>query len=171
MKIKTSLLLLVVVLCLAACKKDNYSLPPETQTGANTFGCKINGKVWVPNGSDIYSGRNVFANYINNVFIISATNFNSKPQETFVLGTDNILLFNDVLIRLDNGAAGGLFYTLGYNGRTDFGTNSNYTGELKFKKFDETNLIASGTFWFDAQNANGEIIRVTEGRFDVKFSR
>ncbi|HUZ58957.1 MAG TPA: hypothetical protein VMU83_09260, partial [Hanamia sp.] len=23
-------------------------LPPITQTGANTFGCKINGVVWVP---------------------------------------------------------------------------------------------------------------------------
>lgn len=30
-------------------KKDsNFSLPPETQTGANTFGVTINGKVYIP---------------------------------------------------------------------------------------------------------------------------
>ena len=30
------------------CKKDRFELPPETTTGANTFGCKVNGKVFVP---------------------------------------------------------------------------------------------------------------------------
>ncbi|MEO7444893.1 MAG: hypothetical protein ABIU55_05295 [Ferruginibacter sp.] len=39
----------------ASCKKDKTNedqLPPPTQTGANTFGCKINGKVFVPKGYD-----------------------------------------------------------------------------------------------------------------------
>jgi hypothetical protein len=50
---KTSILLLF--LTLASCSKDNnnpkdpiFSLPPETQTGANTFGVTINGKVYIP---------------------------------------------------------------------------------------------------------------------------
>ena len=40
----------------ASCKKTNTpsptdQLPPTTQTGANTFGCLVNGKVYVPKGS------------------------------------------------------------------------------------------------------------------------
>jgi hypothetical protein len=50
---KTTILLLF--LALASCSKDNenskdktFALPPETQTGANTFGVTINGKVYIP---------------------------------------------------------------------------------------------------------------------------
>ena len=52
---KTTLLLLF--LALASCSKNNdtvspknsiFSLPPETQTGANTFGLTIKGKVYIP---------------------------------------------------------------------------------------------------------------------------
>ena len=50
----TTLLLvcLVLVLSAAKCQKDNDppeeedKLPPATQTGENTFGCKIDGEVW-----------------------------------------------------------------------------------------------------------------------------
>ena len=38
---------------LSSCKKDNFredTLPPVTQIGANTFGCLVNGKVFVPKG-------------------------------------------------------------------------------------------------------------------------
>ena len=33
-----------------SCKNQHAEpdLPPETQAGANTFGCRINGRVWVP---------------------------------------------------------------------------------------------------------------------------
>ena len=50
---KTTILLLF--LALTSCSKDNATaqdpiaqLPPETQTGANTFGVTINGKVYIP---------------------------------------------------------------------------------------------------------------------------
>ncbi len=49
---KTTLLLLFIAL--ASCSKDStskdktFSLPAETQIGANTFGVTINGKVYVP---------------------------------------------------------------------------------------------------------------------------
>lgn len=37
-----------ILLFAAHCKKDRFELPPETTTGAMTFGCKVNGKVFVP---------------------------------------------------------------------------------------------------------------------------
>lgn len=36
-----------------------------------------------------------------------------------------------------------------------------------FKKFDETNNIASGAFWFNAVNLTGDTVKVTDGRFDM----
>jgi hypothetical protein len=42
------------MLVFISCNKDPYSdtdnlvLPPITMEGKNTFGCEINGKVWVP---------------------------------------------------------------------------------------------------------------------------
>ncbi|MBO0356924.1 hypothetical protein J0X19_03115 [Hymenobacter sp. BT186] len=54
-------ILLAALLGLSQCKQDAPSplsqLPPATQTGANTFGCLVNGKPWTPQG---YSGA---ANY------------------------------------------------------------------------------------------------------------
>ena len=50
MKTLKRLLLLCLALLLLAneCKKENYdTLPPETQEGKNTFGCYVNGELFV----------------------------------------------------------------------------------------------------------------------------
>ena len=44
-------LILILLLLFISCSSDSnhgYSLPPETQTGANTFGVTIKGKVYIP---------------------------------------------------------------------------------------------------------------------------
>jgi hypothetical protein len=63
-----NLLLLLVTLTLSCCTKDDNKpknpidqLPPATQTGANTAGCLVNGKAFLPRG---YSPiGNLFCNY------------------------------------------------------------------------------------------------------------
>lgn len=47
---KTLLILLTITALLNGCSKsdDNLQLPPVTQTGENTFGCYIDGKLLVP---------------------------------------------------------------------------------------------------------------------------
>ena len=50
-------LLLLFIMMLAGCSTDSNSpedgLPPETKTGANTFGCLIDGKILLPrNGNN-----------------------------------------------------------------------------------------------------------------------
>src|SRR5437773_8453594 len=39
-------------------QKNEEQLPPATQTGANTFGCLVDGKVWIPTGGGAGSGIN-----------------------------------------------------------------------------------------------------------------
>jgi len=54
MNAQASALLLAALQGLAQCKKYDPSpeeqLPPATQTGANTFGCLLNGQPWSPSG-------------------------------------------------------------------------------------------------------------------------
>jgi len=52
--------------------------------------------------------------------------------------------------------------------RTD---GSLYAGELWVKKLDTINQIVSGTFWFNAVNSNNDTIKITEGRFDMRYTR
>ena len=46
---KATLILVLWLPLAVGCKKNELNaLPPETQVGANTFGCLVNGKAWVP---------------------------------------------------------------------------------------------------------------------------
>ena len=50
--LKTIALLLIIFTLINCTKSDDQDqLPPITQTGANTFGCKINGVVMIPRDS------------------------------------------------------------------------------------------------------------------------
>ncbi|WP_435525897.1 hypothetical protein, partial [Chryseobacterium indoltheticum] len=65
-------------------------------------------------------------------------------------------------------------YAMYYSPDNAFSTIANhpeYTGKIKFTKFDFYKLTLSGTFEFKAANINGsnEVIEVKEGRFDQKF--
>ena len=49
-----------------SCKKSSTTedqLPPETTTGAMTFGCKVNGKVFVPKDGNGRPG--LYVQYVN----------------------------------------------------------------------------------------------------------
>jgi len=155
-----------------SCVKERYKLPPETQTGANTFGCVLNGKVWSPRGSDGYSGTNKARSYSYNgcYFILSATDHDGKPLSGIVLGFDSTCMQVGIPIKLAagrKGEGGAGYHTIGYAAteNNDFGTSDSVTGELVFTKWEPP--ITSGRFWFDAIDKNGNIIHVTDGRFDV----
>ena len=53
---KNSLLILILILSMSCCKKDDDNLtpldqlPPATQTGENTFGCLLDGEAFIPSG-------------------------------------------------------------------------------------------------------------------------
>ncbi|MGI4884718.1 MAG: hypothetical protein ACRYFR_07130 [Janthinobacterium lividum] len=57
-------LLLLSLALLLGCKKNEQApvdqLPPATQTGANTFGCLLNGQTWTPKGNDGASNYTVY---------------------------------------------------------------------------------------------------------------
>jgi hypothetical protein len=52
-----------------------------------------------------------------------------------------------------------------------FETNTIYTGQIHFTRFDTENFIMSGTFEFQAKEIqSGKTINITDGRFDLNFT-
>ena len=165
------------------CKKSNVTpidqLPAATQTGANTFGCLVNGQVFLPKGlnfggprlnaSYIYSNTNTLRGYFFNVSAIK--NNGDKGAEGVSISSDSLAIKQGQKYVLKNSSNKGEIY--GSYGTSvnvisdDFNTQGNYQGEVYFSRFDEIKGIVSGTFWFDAVNSKGEKVEVREGRFDV----
>ncbi len=163
----------------ASCKKDNPTelekLPPATQTGANTFGCLVNGKAFIPytNCSFICDPPLQFlydAGLRGGQFAANAEN--SIFKSTIIFGLDTV-----------TGARRYLYYqSINHPVRLSFMPNNNVcdlstvldpqvsaTGFVDILKFDIQNGIISGTFEFTLAKPGCETINITNGRFDAKL--
>lgn len=173
----------------ARCKKDKNvdpisELPPETQTGANTFGCLVNGKVFKPRGLSLtpilacfYQNLNGTNNpgYHFGLYAIDKTDV--QDFASVEVGLDSIeIKGSNIIIPLTKfltpGYGDGQYghYVVGANGIL-YHTNDTVKGELYIKHFDSTNQIASGTFWFNAVNDKGDTVKITNGRFDMRYTK
>ena len=170
---------LIIFFTNSLCRKgDSVSqLPPETNTGAGTFGCLVNGNIFKPKG-DPFSGPIVSCayQYINGGYYFQLAALNKSGSVNYGIGlfTDSLKIQQDFGYTLKGKnvkeGAYGLYAISEFQGLTNFLTNSIDTGQLVIKKFDEVNRIVSGTFWFDAVNANGQKVQIRQGRFDMKFT-
>lgn len=177
---KNILLLLSSFIILAGCKKSVDSLPEATQTGANTFGLKLDGQFWVPQkfagiNAPILTAQLTGAN--QNDLIVTAQNFASEPTETeFKLYIKNITgagtyQFNQNT-DINNGASSYAYYVKRrINPLNEWITSNQYTGSVTITKWDLPNMIVSGTFEFKAgsMDSSAAPITVTDGRFDIKL--
>ncbi len=168
------------------CKKDNQNpvdqLPPATHEGKETFGCLVNGEVFLPKGINLGGPQlSSYYQYLNSptaqgyYFNVSASKKNGgdKGTEGVSISSNNFPIHQGEKYVLKNsldksGIYGtyGIFIGIEIN---NFSTKGTYQGELYISKFDDANQIVSGTFWFDAVNDKGEKVEVREGRFDVHF--
>ena len=184
-------LLFTISLTASQCKKNKTpanpieALPPETQTGANTFGCLVDGKAFLPKrpfGSinpvlTCYYQYIYYPSPVGYVFQVKA---NSTIDPSFFQSLnvlcDSVKLEQDKIYNLQESLKGFSRgnYLKAKNDNTSYDnyfTYFPYSGELNIKKFDEANQIVSGTFWFNAVNSTGDTVHVTEGRFDMQFTK
>jgi hypothetical protein len=172
---KKLLLLLFTSFALSSCNKDDDTptnpidqLPPETQIGANTFGCLINGVPFVVTNTSqqaaIYQGGVLLIGgqkIINN----NLTQVNMVISESII---GSLLSENASYILNSNTIPKGEYYTESQN--CFYFTLSNYIGTLSITNLDQTNFIISGTFEFRAVSTDCEgIINITNGRFDLQY--
>jgi len=145
-------------------------LPPETQTGAGTFGCLVNGQPMSVSSSFLTSGDWS----CNRCLTVSGQSSATQPEYVMSLLLSGPLQNN-------------LQFALGkYSIPVDFSLNTfsvrpsikqchysgNFikTGRVDLVKFDGVARIAAGRFAFILYEPGGcDTLRVTNGRFDVKF--
>lgn len=173
------LLIVTVIffLLVSGCSKDDDrapidKLPPATQTGANTFGCLVNGKAFI----DADNLFNCYYQYVDGgyYFGIQGENTGFNPSSISIRTNNRTISENEILLfstdELGNACASAYFRISEVFG--EFArTNLIYTGELTITKMDQDTHIVSGTFWFDVQHpVTGETVEIREGRFDTRFT-
>ncbi len=166
-------------LCLlAACKKEVEELPIVTQTGANTFGAKVDGNLWAPQGFGPFPANDILEARLAGPteILINARNFASSPNETEfeilitgVTGPGTYLLNNNVVRPASSSF--GYFVKRNFTPENEWLTSSTHTGSVTITRLDLVNKIVAGTFQFTAMNLYNapKLLTVTEGRFDLRL--
>ncbi len=174
-KLKLPLILFACISIFATCKKEQENtLPPATQVGANTFGCKINGKVFIPKGSSGTGTPNPHVQYDFDLngqpyLSIDASDYNTSS------GGGVFLVYRELssvgfypivnLLKFSLGWPA----VLGNCGGQTLDTMSIFAGGGIITKLDIPNHIISGTFDFKYKTLQCDTVNVTDGRFDIKF--
>ena len=174
---KTTFLILFVACTLfASCKKDQEdTLPPATQVGAGTFGCKINGKVFIPKGSSGTGAPNPHIQYdydLNGkpyLSIIGDLYNNQTVEGETLVAYRNITQAGEYLTPQNFNFSVGWPQIIGNCSTVTFDTTIKKWGGGMITKLDIPNRIISGTFDFKFKTQQCDTVYVTEGRFDIKF--
>jgi hypothetical protein len=154
-------------------ESDEPQLPPETTTGAMTFGCKVNGKVFVPRDGRgkpglfceyVYRGTAAGGGWHLN---IPAINWTSSPIEGVSITTDSLLMYEGINYEFKTEKGNAQTF---YSKEIEYWKLNQENGEIHIIKHDQQNRILSGTFFFTGTNqSSGQKISVTDGRFDIRY--
>lgn len=179
MKVGILLLLPLCFLLLSnSCSKSKSEdkLPPTTQTGANTFGCLIDGKVWIPTGGGIGSGINAtrggfFQDAAGKLNIYIAANSYNDGVEIYL---KHITSTGTFYLNSNTGVKPNVIFPESYgvyfiDGQEEYVTDFTHTGTVNISYADTTKGIVAGTFEMQLyQKTSGKVINVTQGKFDYK---
>jgi len=179
------LIAFLIVGCRDSSDDNSPKLPPETQTGANTFGCLVNGRLFYPrdgtfdimgaNKAVVYSGNNKFdeilvANFKDgkplNYMYFHIHDLPTKGVGEYVWKESNF-----------NKGIDGLMQNYLYVRAFDYTTNTwkwytsyENSGKTVITKYGGQPIV-SGTFSGKLRTADGkETIEITNGRFDINTS-
>lgn len=150
----------IVLSSTSCCTNDDNSstnpidqLPPATQTGKNTFGFLINGELVA-----IINTSKMSAIYQGGFIQFGAGGVYLRREDPFVVNTEYSLIGKARYVE-DEGQ-NSCYYDV----------DDSFEGHVIFTKIDKVNYIVSGTFEFSTVTDNCEPIRITNGRFDMKYT-
>ncbi|MEM8927299.1 MAG: hypothetical protein AAGC45_03790 [Bacteroidota bacterium] len=176
-----NLLFLFLASLIVACNNDDgnntpenpaEALPPATLTGEGTFGCLIDGEPFFPgSGND-----RPFAFYqlVRGAYTLGiGASRNDGGGENFVsigMGALDIEVLQDTTYSLTTFESENFYgqYLLGGGIVLQTYTTEENPGTLTITNF--TDEIVSGTFEFTVLDNDGTEIRITDGRFDLRYT-
>ena len=184
------LLLLLPLLGMKKCESEPepvFTLPAVTQSGANTCGFEVDGRVWITYGVTCYYGaggcaaNKLLAGYDtrNRAFYLNTWLTTPKRRESFSLRFDSLKrigtyqLNADLVPQTSIRAVRSLIFTdeseavKGYYNLPQKGGKASIT----ITKLDTVQRIVAGTFGGTFQQSldTTKQVRITAGRFDVKY--
>jgi hypothetical protein len=166
------LILILFLLSMPSCKKEDVEkneLPPITQAGKNTFGCYVNGQLWVPAVQHPFERKitPVFGTWIRldvqryltkDASDLQFLKLFMNPEESNT--TQKLLIPENAGISYENHISNCLY--IGEEG-------DRAEGYVTVTKFSLTEKILAGTFEITIYKNNCETLKFTEGRFDIKL--
>jgi hypothetical protein len=169
---------IMTVFSFSQCKKNKTEepqLPPETTTGAMTFGCKVNGEILLPKDGNGRPG--LYVQYVNlgNVpdggWHLNIPAYNYSTNKGVSIETDSLFLVEGMTYQFKTtvGTANAFYLENIPNGVNVYKKLDNDIGSLIVKKHDLIQKILSCTFSFIGTDGNGVKINITEGRFDIRY--
>jgi hypothetical protein len=170
---KQAFTLILLLFLATACKKKDVApidqLPPATQEGKGTLGFLVNGQAWTPKGNNGTPNLGFYYDpgYKAGEFNLSAYRIPAKGQrEHFVISTDSLNFKRT--FSLNDPSVGSARFTndvCSYNRDEEVFRE----GRLTVTKLDLQKHIVSGTFEFTLFRPSCDTVKVTDGRFDLKF--
>ena len=169
--------LMLTIFCFAQCKKsnpDSNGLPAATQEGKNTLGFLLNGQLWTPQGNNGTANLSIDydAGFNNGICGISAYRIiSSSNREYFGIGIkDSLNVYTaPFTVSLTNTSLYRFHFS---NNNCEFfstDTDTQVSGMLAISKLDRTSRIISGMFSATLSKKGCTEIKITDGRFDMKF--
>ncbi|WP_299211403.1 hypothetical protein [uncultured Dokdonia sp.] len=180
MKTYTLLLFTLLTITVSSCKNDDDNTPPieqlpeATQEGLGTFGCLINGQAFVETGTFF----NTFYQQVDGEFFFGITGeFEDKNPSAIAMGTNQRTIEEGETLNLKLNESGNAYARVFFspsenNFQSAFTDEQENTGTLTITKLDFENGIVSGTFEMNMIDPfTGEVVTITEGRFDTLFTQ
>ncbi|TAG01447.1 MAG: hypothetical protein EAZ44_08455 [Cytophagia bacterium] len=170
---KLKIFAIILLLIIASCKKKNQdaepTLPPETQTGADTFGCILNGQVWTnsPRGQGTLPPLECTPEG-NGVLTIIARYSTPEKWEDLKFYSINVYGNGQYPIKKSLRNVAGFFSKTVDMWSQDSDVSED--GLLTITRFDMSNRVIAGTFWFKLQKTGGTTIEAKNGRFDITMN-
>jgi hypothetical protein len=178
---KRLLLYAALLLLLTQCSKCKYDpepkepeLPAETQIGAGTFGCKVNGQVLVAPNLNYIRSKLEFVD----MFSIGGSGHiqRQKLHVGFILkdflfrSNKRYLVLHPDTVLLRGNAAYADFSFVKPPGCYYSGERVLAGGYVHITRYDEAVRVLSGRFAYTLYEPGGcDTVRVTDGRFDVRW--
>jgi Family of unknown function (DUF6252) len=156
--------LLVGTSCIDPSPEPN-KLPRATQSGKNTFGCLVNGKVWVTSTS-----TDAMAFYQDGVLQISADLDGNGRDRGITMVVMGGLTQESSYDLANNPKTEAIIGWRNSSANCTYDRDKTLSGQLTITKLDQVKYIIAGVFEFTTFVSGCDTIKVTDGRFDLLYA-